>query len=67
MNYKAVSVLFCFLIHSCLVHSHIDMYMLYFKNFSCIDYYKKWSIIPSVAQRVLVAYFLNSSVHMLIK
>ena len=40
---------FFFLIHSHLIHSHIDVYMLYFRDCSCIDYDTKWSIIPSVS------------------
>ena len=64
VNYKPV---FFFLIHSHLIHSHIDVYMLYFRDWSCIDYDRQWSIIPSVTQQVLGAYFLKSSVHMLDK
>ena len=49
-----------------LIYSHIDVYMLYFRDCPCTDYYRKWSIIPSVTQGVLAAYFLNS-VHTLVK
>ena len=39
-----------FLIHSHLILSHIDVYMLYFRKWSCTDYGRKWSITPGVAQ-----------------
>ena len=55
---------FFFLIHSHLIPTHIDVYMLYFRNCSCTDYDRKWSIIPRVTQQVLGAYFLSGSVHM---
>ena len=56
-----------FLIHSNLIHSYIDVYMLHFGFYSCICYYREWSIIPFVTQWVLVIYFLNGSVHMLVQ
>ena len=46
VNYSMVGVFF--LIHSNLIHSYIDVYLLYFVFFSCIDYYREWSIIPFV-------------------
>ena len=65
VNYNSVGVFF--LIHSNLIHSYIDVYMLHFGFYSCICYYREWSIIPFVTQWVLVIYFLNGSVHMLVQ
>ena len=49
MNYKSVGVFF-FLVHSHLIHSHTDVYMQYFRDWSCMDYDRKWSIIPGAME-----------------
>ena len=41
---------FFFFIHSHLIHSHTDVYMQYFRDWSCMDYDRKWSIIPGAME-----------------